>query len=246
MRGSLRRAWQSTVPLEWRTRVSTWRHERELRSRVRLGDLRRTSPIEPHFGRSRGGPIDRYYIEQFLERCTRDIHGHALEFGDSAYTRRFGAAVTQIDILDIDPANPRATITADVTHLDGVRSDTFDCIVCTQVLQLVYDVASATHSLARVLAPRGTLLVTLPGVTRSARAKPEYWRFTELSASRLFADAFADGEVEVSTYGNVLAAAAFLYGLGQNDIDPATLDVHDPAYEVTVAIRAVKEGSSSL
>ena len=46
VRGSLRRGRQSTVPLEWRTRVSTWRHERELRSRVRLGDLRRTSPIE--------------------------------------------------------------------------------------------------------------------------------------------------------------------------------------------------------
>jgi SAM-dependent methyltransferase len=198
-----------------------------------------------HFGRSRGGPIDRYYIEQFLTRHARDIGGHALEFGDSTYIRRFGAGVARIDILDIDPGNSRATIVADVTHLDGVPSDTFDCIVCTQVLQLVYDVASAAHSLARVLAPGGTLLVTLPGVTRSARTKPEYWRFTELSASRLFGDAFTHGHVEVSTYGNVLASAAFLYGLGQNDIDRATLDVRDPAYEVTVAIRAVKERSSS-
>ena len=84
--------------------------------------------------------------------------------------------------------------------------------------------------------------MTLPGVTRSARTKPEYWRFTELSASRLFGDAFMHGHVEVSAYGNVLAATAFLYGLGQNDIDRAMLDVHDPAYEVTVA-HSGREGS---
>ena len=129
MRGSLRSAWQATVPLGWRTNVSTWRHSRERRSTVRLGDLRRTSPIELHFGRSRGGPIDRYYIEQFLERHARDIGGHVLEFGDSTYIRRFGVGVAQIDILDIDPGSSRATIVSDVTHLDGVPSDTFDCIV---------------------------------------------------------------------------------------------------------------------
>lgn len=246
MTGSrLRRAWQAVLPLAWRTRISIWRQERERRSRIDLGDLQRTSPIELHYGRTRGGPLDRYYIEQFLARHAGDVTGHVLEVGDSAYTTRFGTNVTRVDVLDIDPANPRATIVADVTTLDGVLDAAFDCIVFTQVLQLVYDAPSAMRSLARVLAPGGTLLATLPGITRSAPAKPEYWRFTALSATRLAEEAFEGGEVEVSTYGNVLTAAAFLHGLGQSDIDRATLDVYDPGFEVTVAIRAVKASRSS-
>jgi SAM-dependent methyltransferase len=238
-RSLLRRSWQKIVPVGWRRSLSVWRQDRARRARIDLGNLRRTSPIEEHLGRSRGGPIDRYYIERFLERHASDITGHVLEVADSGYTTRFGRGVTKADVLDIDPTNPRATIIADVTTLHGVDSETFDCIVLTQVLQLVYDVRSAMRALARVLAPGGVLLATLPGVTRSALAKPEYWRFTALSAGELAEDAFG-GNFEVATYGNVLAATAFLYGLGQGDIDRATLDVQDPSYEVTVSLRAVK------
>ena len=239
MRSVLRRSWQKIAPERWRRSLSVWRQDRARRARVDLGDLRRTSPIEEHLGRSRGGPVDRYYIERFLERHASDITGHVLEAADSGYTTRFGNGVTKADVLDIDRTNPRATIIADVTNLHGVESETFDCIVLTQVLQLVYDVRSAMRALARVLAPGGVLLATLPGVTRSALAKPEYWRFTALSARELAEEAFG-GNPEVVTHGNVLAATAFLYGLGQDDIDGITLDVQDPSYEVTVCIRAVK------
>ena len=227
------------MPEELRRRIAVWRQERIRRARFDLGDLRRTSPIELHLGRTRGGPIDRYYIERFLERHADDITGRVLEVADSGYTDRFGRDVTRVDVLDIDPANPRATIVADVTRLDGVASGSFDCIVLTQVLQLVYDVRAAMHSLARVLAPGGVLLATLPGVTRSALAKPEYWRFTAHSALHLAKEAFGE-RVEISTFGNVLSCTAFLYGLGQADLDHATLDVYDPSYELTVSIRAVK------
>jgi hypothetical protein len=44
----------------------------------------------------------------------------------------------------------------------------------------------------------------------------------------------------VQTYGNVLTAAGSLFGLGEDDFAPAELAVHDPAFEVVVAIRCVK------
>ena len=42
---------------------------------VQLGDLRRTTPIDPAFGLGlgRGRPIDRHYIEGFLERHREDV-----------------------------------------------------------------------------------------------------------------------------------------------------------------------------
>src|SRR6185503_1474005 len=54
------------------------------------GDLRRLRPVSRTFGYDRGLPVDRYYIESFLERNRRDIDGRTLEIGDDEYTRRFG------------------------------------------------------------------------------------------------------------------------------------------------------------
>jgi hypothetical protein len=48
--------------------------------------------------------------------------------------------------------------------------------------------------------------------------------------------------VTVDTYGNVLAAIAFLHGLAREDLSDRELDVRDDFYPVVVAVRAVKEG----
>ena len=59
---------------------------------VDFGDFRRTAPFCANYGYSRGSPVDRYYIERFLERHAADICGRVLEVGDDAYTRRFGGS----------------------------------------------------------------------------------------------------------------------------------------------------------
>ena len=51
---------------------------------------------------------------------------------------------------------------------------------------------------------------------------------------------FGADNFEVESYGNVLTAAAFLYGLGSDDLRPEELDKNDPLFEVIVAVRAVK------
>jgi hypothetical protein len=53
-------------------------------------------------------------------------------------------------------------------------------------------------------------------------------------------EVFGPGNVEVEAFGNVLAAAGSLYGLGAYDLSPEELAVRDPAFELVVAIRAVK------
>jgi hypothetical protein len=51
-------------------------------SRWDWGDLRRLQPVSREFGYDRGLPIDRYYIERFLEAHRWDIYGRTLEIGD--------------------------------------------------------------------------------------------------------------------------------------------------------------------
>ena len=125
-----------------------------------------------------------------------------------------------------------------------IPDDAFDCAIVTQTLQFVYDIRSALATLHRVLRPGGVLLATVPGITKISPIEDaeygEWWHYTGRSARRLAEEAFGPGNVEVETFGNVLTAAGFLYGLAVPDLHPEELTFHDPLYEVTVGVRAVK------
>jgi SAM-dependent methyltransferase len=169
-----------------------------------------------------------------------------LEVRDDTYTRKFGGdRVVRSDVLHPLPGNPNATIVADLADGDGLPDETFDCIILTQVLPFIFDVEAAVRTLHRVLRPGGVVLATVPGISQIVRLDMEawgdYWRFTSLSARRLFEEVFPSSSVEVAAHGNVLAATAFLYGLSSHDLRTEELDQVDPDYEVLVTVRAVKE-----
>jgi SAM-dependent methyltransferase len=212
---------------------------------VRFGSLRRVTPISAVFGLDRGTAVDRYYIENFLARHAFDIHGHVLEIADRAYTTRFGGdRVTHSDVLHVQEGNAEATIVADLTSDDHIARNTFDCIIVTQTLQFIYDVRAAILTLHHILKPGGVLLATFPGISQISRYDMkrwgEYWRFTTLSAQRLFVEAFPAKNLTVEAYGNVLAASALLYGLTVEDLSRKELDAADPDYELVITVRATK------
>ena len=231
---------------------------------VRFGDLRRSAPISRGFGLDRGTPVDRHYIEDFLRRHAGssgygggDIRGHVLEVGGDDYVRRFGgwtgpggdprpesAGITAVDVLHADASNPKATIVGDLASGEGIPSDTYDCVICTQTLHVIYEVDDAIRTLHRMLKPGGVALVTVAGITQTCRPDRDlwgdYWRFTTLSARRLFESQFAHEGVRVEAYGNVLASIAFLHGLTVDDLRREELDLRDPDYEMLIAVRAQK------
>jgi len=219
---------------------------RRFKSDANLGSLRRTIPVNPDdYGESRGQVVDRYYIEKFLAEHADDVRGHVLDFADDTYARRFGGSkVTKVDVLHVREGNPHATIVADLAHGEQIPSDAFDCILCTQVLLLIYDVHAAVRTLYRILKPGGVALVTAPGIQKIDRVdmkiEGEYWRFTTLSLRRLFEEVFPRDHVEVKAYGNVLAAIAFLHGFAVEDLRREDLEYYDPDFQVSITLRAVK------
>lgn len=214
---------------------------RRLRRPIRFGSLRRTEPLSDHWGRERGQPIDRWYIERFLATHERAIRGRVLEVRDPGYVERFGHDVDRVDILDLDPTNPRATIVADLAVADSLPKAAFDALVVTQVLQYVADVPTALANLHEALVPGGSLLLTVPAIGRIGRSDLaiDLWRFTPTGLDRLLRTAFGD-EVAIETSGNVLAAIAFLAGAAAEDLTEAELLSRDPSFPVIVAARAVR------
>jgi SAM-dependent methyltransferase len=213
---------------------------------VSFGDFYRVTPISPIFGIDRGFPVERYYIERFLEASREDIRGRCLEMGDAFYTNKFGGdRVTKADVMHYVEGNPQATIVADLTEADHVPSDTFDCVILTQTLQMIYDMKAALRHLHRIIKPGGVLLMTSHGISKIGRRLGrddwgEYWHITTQSAERLFEETFPGADVEVRSYGNVLAALCALHGIVSGEISKKDLDYHDPDFEVIVTVKATK------
>ena len=217
---------------------------RKLCRPVIWGDIS-TRPISDDFGLSRGTPIDRYYIESFLQENSTDIRVTVLEIAESTYTKRFDHNVTSFEVLHVDASNRKATIIGDLTQPKTLPESAVDCFICTQTLNFIFDVRRAVEGCFRLLKDGGVFLGTVSGISQISRYDMnrwgDYWRFTDLSLKRLFAEYFGESNITIQTFGNVFAANAFLQGIAFEDVeDKSLLDVNDPDYQVTLGIRAVR------
>ncbi|WP_224996724.1 glycosyltransferase [Cesiribacter sp. SM1] len=212
--------------------------------KVDAGDLARLTPLDVSFGYERGGPIDRYYIENFMERESASIRGRVLDIGDNAYTLQYGGSkVTKSDILHVEEGNPDATFIGDLSNAPHIPDNLFDCIVLAQTLHLIYDFEGAVKTCYRLLKPGGTLLLTVPGITpidHGEWKKTWLWSFTELAMRKMFEKCFPSRQVEFHTYGNVWVATAFIQGMGLPEVKKEQLDYEDPHYPVIITVKATK------
>jgi peptidoglycan/xylan/chitin deacetylase (PgdA/CDA1 family)/SAM-dependent methyltransferase len=217
------------------------------RDSIDFGDLKRTTPVARNWGYERGTPVDRHYIERFLEAHAADIRGAVLEVQEADYTKRFGGdRVTRSDVVDLNASNPLATVVSDLRSAANIAAGTYDCVILTQTLHVVDDMRAVIAECARILEPEGVLLVTLPCSSRVCLEygdEGDFWRVTEAGARTLFSDFFPGDALDVQARGNVLVNAAFLYGLACHELDAAAFEADDPYFPLLVTVRAQKPGT---
>lgn len=210
---------------------------------VRWGSLRRTTPVSSYWGFDRGTPLDRIYIERFLEAHAGDVRGHVLEVRDSSYTVAYGGEnVARAAVVDIDPANADATVVADLGEPDSLPAGAFDCIIATQTLQYVDRPRAAVENIWQALTPGGVTLVTVPCTSRidPEAADVDRWRFTTPGLETLFRGAGEWAELEVKGFGNVLASVGFMMGISAQEFRDRELDEQDEFFPLVACARARK------
>ena len=214
------------------------------RSTFDWGDLRRCDPVSRDWGYDRGVPVDRRYIEDFLAAHSSDIRGRVLEVQEDDFTRRFGGPkVVSSEVLDMDDANPRATVIADLRAAIALADESFDAVILTQTLHVIDDMAAAVAECRRILAPGGVLLATLPAASRVCLEYGEdgdLWRVTPSGARHLFERAFGPTQLEVTTFGNVLTNVAFLHGLACSELREEEYAPTDPYHPLLTGVLARK------
>lgn len=211
--------------------------------KVDFGDLYRVKPFSEEFGDDRGGAIDRYYVEKFLNTQSDCIQGKVLEVADNEYTLKFGKNVSFCEILDIDDSNPKATVIADLRNAAHIPDDTYDCIILTQMLHMVFEYQDVINTCYRILKPGGYLLLTAPGISNIDYEEWKefwYWSYTGKSMNNILAKVFQKSKIEVKSFGNVFSATAFLYGVGLPEVKKEMLDFNDPHMQVIISAKAQK------
>ncbi|MCA8883676.1 MAG: class I SAM-dependent methyltransferase [Rhodobacteraceae bacterium] len=240
------------LPPRLRDQITLMRQKHRLQwpraGSIVFGDFDRLSPVSAIFGFDRGKAIDRYYIEAFLQQNAADITGVCLELGDPAYINRFGQGVTRPEVLHYVEGNPQATIVGDLTDAPHIPDNTFDCIIFTQTIQMIYEPRAAFRTLHRILKPGGVALITSAGIAKIGRRLGvddwgEYWHFTAQSMEAMAGEFWTQDGIEVRSYGNVMTACCFLQGLAAEELLPAQLDHHDRDFEVLVTARLRKAPS---
>lgn len=209
------------------------------------------SPLSSIFGLDRGQPIDRYYMEKFLEENSCLIQGTVLEVADRGYTIKFGRNVTESIITRLNKPCGSGERIVNLETGEGVQEELADCFILTQTLPFIFDVRLAAENVIRLLKKGGTALVTVSGISQISRYDMDrwghYWSFTTASLQRLFEACRDVQSVEVKAYGNVKSAASGLYGLAVEDMELEDLMHQDDDYQQLItAVVKKKVGEENV
>ena len=130
-------------------------------------------------------------VSDFLAGCAARFDGPG-RLLDVAPQDHEGAApyfeAMAVETLDLDRSSG-ATYIADLcqTNETVIPPETFDIVVCTEVLEHTLDPFAAVRELRRVTKAGGRVLVTTPFNFRIHGPLPDCWRFTEHGLRALFA-----------------------------------------------------------
>ena len=206
----------------------------------RWGNLRRVVPFSAVFGFDRGTPVDRFYLHRFLAANRSVVTGRVLEVQVPSYTRTYGQGVEVSHTVDINP-ECRATYTCDLADAPQIPSNTYDCFLVPNTLQIVADLPAVLRTVLRVVKPGGYVLASAGAILPLIPDGDEFSRLTPAGWRRTLAREWAGADVTVEGHGNCLAAIAAMHGLALEELTEEELSAHDPRYPVLVTIKCRKQ-----
>jgi len=136
----------------------------------------------------------RIELREQIQRHAHFIKGQVLDVGAGNFSR-------YQDLFDFDEyvrMNVASGKNTDVTgRAEAIPfpNNSFDSIICTQVLGDVYELSKAFGEFYRVLRPTGIILITESLFDPLHDEPYDFWRFTEYSLCRLARDARFEIEV---------------------------------------------------
>jgi SAM-dependent methyltransferase len=141
------------------------------------------------------------------EPMRRRCKGLVLDAGSGrgAWRSLILESAEQYESIDMAPRHDHVpTWIGDLCAMTDVPDCRYDGAVCHQVLEHVRHPDQAIRELTRVLKPGGTLIVSVPHLSRRHELPNDYYRFTQEGLAVLLRDAGLDID-RISAYGGLLS-----------------------------------------
>ncbi|MFQ5555750.1 MAG: class I SAM-dependent methyltransferase [Acidimicrobiia bacterium] len=158
-----------------------------------LGALRRwTSPVT--------AGLDSALMRRLREHGT----GALLDVGCGAmpYRDRLEGVFTEYDGLDIERRSPDVKYLASATDMACVAAESYDTVLCSEVLEHISRPEAALAELARVLRSGGTLVLSVPFLARLHEEPHDYYRYTRHGLQELLGRS-GFTSIDIAAYGSV-------------------------------------------
>jgi len=136
-------------------------------------------PLSKSVGRALSGKLTRVTLDRFIASHASDRRTLDIGAQNGPYSVHFPRRVA----LDIQPGIGVQVI-GDAQAL-GILDETFDVVLCTEVLEHIPDPQRAIDEIYRVLAPGGQLLLTTRVLFPIHDAPHDYFRFTKYGLRHL-------------------------------------------------------------
>lgn len=125
--------------------------------------------------------LTRGKLVNFLRKYQSDGYTLDIGCGDRLYKELFPNSIC----VDIDK-NREPDMVSDIHYMYQFQDNTFDCILCTEVLEHCYAPWKAADEMFRVLKPGGILLLSTRFVYPIHDTPWDFYRFTKYGLKQLF------------------------------------------------------------
>lgn len=196
------------------------------------------SPISDQFATERGTPVDRIYIEKFLEKNKEYVIGDVLEIEEATYTMKYGEnRVKKSIVMDVSQKSSEIDFNANIETGEGIKDKIADCFILTQTLMYIYDLEVAAKNIIRFLKPGGVALITCSCLSQNSRRCMDnygsYFNFNAAVFEKMFRNEKAS-VIRAGSYGNVKTVMAHLVGMCAEDLEEEDFELDDEYYPLVV------------
>jgi SAM-dependent methyltransferase len=135
--------------------------------------------------------------------------GRCLEAGAgrSPWRAPLAAQGARVTSLDVEDRSGSLDLVADLQAMPEIADASFDTVLCTQVLEHVPRPGAALAEIARVLAPGGHLILSVPHLSLLHEVPHDYFRFTRFGLESLL-EAAGLRVLELSECGGLVSFLA--------------------------------------
>ncbi len=133
-----------------------------------------------------------YGLHDVLEPILVDVaRGRVLDVGCGSMPFRhcMSSAVTEYHGLDIDDRGSQLTYVGNAEDMTEIRDETYDFVLASELLEHVKSPQRVLAEIHRVLKQDGTVVLTVPHLSRIHEAPNDYFRFTSFGVEALMGEA---------------------------------------------------------